>query len=452
VRVARLPEMRITRRALATGTVWTIAAYGVVQIVRFVTNILLTRLLAPELFGIMVIINTFRTGAELVSDVAIGQNIIRSPHGEEPAFYNSAWTLQVIRGFLLYAIGCAAAFPLSNIYEVPVLLLAQPVAALVFVFSGFASVSPFLAQRKMDLAAFSKYEISAVLLWALAQIVLAYLIPSIWALVSGLVIGSAATLLCSYALLPAPRPSFTLNREYSIQIISFAKWIFFSSIIFFLSMSFDRLYLAGVVSLALLGVYGIARSIADLLSLLIMRLCGLIVFPFIASSANANRAELREKVVSIRLLVVLAASLGFACFAATADLLIKLILDVRYHDAGWMLPILIIGAWAATICSLNEYSLLGLGKPMYGAVANGLKLVCLLIGLPLGFTHFGMTGVVGVVAGCEFCRYAPLLAGQMRERFCFFGQDVISMIALFGSLAVLEWLRWYFGFGLSFSS
>src|SRR3954453_16168807 len=159
--------MRITRRALATGTVWTIAAYGVVQIVRFVTNIVLTRLLAPDLFGIMVIINTFKTGAELVSDVAIGQNIIRSPHGEEPAFYNSAWTLQVIRGFLLFAVGCAAAFPLSYVYEVPVLLMAQPVAALVFVFSGFASVSPFLAQKKMDLAAFSKYEISAVLIWAL---------------------------------------------------------------------------------------------------------------------------------------------------------------------------------------------------------------------------------------------------------------------------------------------
>jgi O-antigen/teichoic acid export membrane protein len=234
--------------------------------------------------------------------------------------------------------------------------------------------------------------------------------------------------------------------------VSFAKWIFLSSIIFFLSMSFDRLYLAGMIPLALLGVYGIARSIADLLSMLIVRLCGLIVFPFIASSANAQRAELRNKVKSIRLLLLLAASLGFACFAATADLLIRLVLDVRYHDAGWMLPILIIGAWAATICSLNEYSLLGLGKPVYGAVANGLKFVCLLVGLPLGFTHFGMIGVVGVVAGCEFCRYAPLLVGQRRERFSFVAQDVISMIALFGFLAVLEWLRWYFGLGLSFAS
>ena len=215
-------------------------------------------------------------------------------------------------------------------------------------------------------------------------------------------------------------------------------------------MSFDRLYLAGVIPLALLGVYGIARSIADLLSDFVGRLCSLIVFPFIASSANADRTELRDKVASIRLPLLFIAFLGFACFATVADFLIKLIFDPRYHDAGWMLPILIIGAWAATICNLNEASLLGFGKPAYGAVANGFKFICLLVALPLGFAHFEMTGVVVVVAGCEFCRYVPLLIGQMRERFSFAGQDAIATMALFGSLGALQWLRWYFGFGLFF--
>ena len=45
-------------------------------------------------------------------------------------------------------------------------------------------------------------------------------------------------------------------------------------------MSFDRLYFARVIPLALLGVYGISRTISELLTTLVMRLGNIVVFPF----------------------------------------------------------------------------------------------------------------------------------------------------------------------------
>src|SRR5688572_3268061 len=75
------PESPSLGRKLGSGAAWTLGGYGLAQVIRFATSMVVTRLLAPELFAIMLIVNTVRTGAELLSDVGIGQSVIRSPRG-----------------------------------------------------------------------------------------------------------------------------------------------------------------------------------------------------------------------------------------------------------------------------------------------------------------------------------------------------------------------------------
>ena len=95
-------NMKISRFAVLKGVGWTVGAYGVGQLVRLLTNVVLARLLAPELFGIMVIVNSLRTGVDLISDVGIGQNIVQNKNADKADFYNTAWSLQLVRGLLLW--------------------------------------------------------------------------------------------------------------------------------------------------------------------------------------------------------------------------------------------------------------------------------------------------------------------------------------------------------------
>src|SRR3569833_424456 len=100
-------------RSMVARLGWTTLGYGAVQVLRLVSNVVLARLLAPPIFGLMAIVNTVRTGVELLSDVGILQNIVSNPGGDQPNFYNTAWTIQAVRGLAL-AICC--------------LLLAAPIA------------------------------------------------------------------------------------------------------------------------------------------------------------------------------------------------------------------------------------------------------------------------------------------------------------------------------------
>jgi O-antigen/teichoic acid export membrane protein len=444
--------MKISTGFLLKGAAWTIGAYGVSLGLRLATNIVLARLLAPELFGIMLIVYTLQRGAELLTDVGIGQNIVYSKNAEDPEFYNTAWSLQLIRNVAIWLVCLAAAAPVAQFYRSPTLALIVPITTIGLLFGGLTSVSRILLQKRLQIAVLTLFELIVSFISSVAFVLFAFLSPTIWALVFGGLVNAAIQMIGSYFLLPGVKQKFYLSKQFLWEILHFGKWIFIAQLVYFLSTNFDRLYLAKVVPFELLGIYGIARSISELTGGLVLRLGNSVLFPFIASHSQTPRADLREQLTSIRLRFFLLAALGFSIFVATADLAIKLLYDQRYQAATWILPVLTIGSWFSIIANVNEATLLGLGKPSYSAVSSGSKFAFLLIGLPLGINAHGFFGGVLVIALADLCRYIPILVGQRRERFSFGMQDLLLTLAVFLLIGFLEWLRWILGFGTSFDS
>ncbi len=349
-------DMAIERLPLLKGTVWTVGSFGVAQLLRLATNVILSRLLAPELFGIMQIVLSLQTGVELISDVGIGQNIIYNKNANDPDFYNTAWSLQLIRGVLLWLVFSATAVPVAKFYQSPILILVIPLAALGIVLGAFASTSRFLLQKRMQYSALTAFETTVTLVSLGAQVILAYFSPTIWALVFGSLAGATTFMIGSHFILRDVRHRFFISRHFATEILSFGKWIFISSIVYFLSTNFDRLYLAKTIPLELLGVYGIARTISAMLSTVVLQLGNSVIFPFVASHSHMLRTELRAQLAPIRLKFLLVIGFGLSLLGATADLAIGVLYDQRYHAASWMLPVLIIGSWFSIMSNLNEFN------------------------------------------------------------------------------------------------
>ena len=61
-------------------------------------------------------------------------------------------------------------------------------------------------------------------------------------------------MIASYFMLPDIKQRFYIYKQYAWEIVSFGKWIFVGSIVYFLSNNYDRLYFAKVVPLELLGI------------------------------------------------------------------------------------------------------------------------------------------------------------------------------------------------------
>lgn len=408
---------------------WTTTAFGVIQLLRLVNNVVLARLLSPPLLGLMLIVNSIRTGVELLSDVGINQNIVSNREGHTPEFYDTAWTISVIRGVVLGAACFALAGLFARFFEKPELGTILPVIALTFIFTGFQSASSALLQKQGSVARISAVEVGVAIISLVAHIALALITPTIWALVLGSVITSGATLVASYLIIPGVRHRFTIEPNSAREIIFFGKWIFLSSIIYFLAMNYDRLYFAKQIPLALLGVYAIARSMADMLTNLVDKTGNMVLFPHVASM-QTTAPEVRARILHARRTMMLLVAIGLAGFVVISDFVIRLLYDTRYEIAAEILPLLLLGVWVSILCKVNDSVLLGMSRPAYTAIANAAKLLTYVVGVPIAFHYSGLMAAILVLNAGEVVRYVVLWLFSRRKHLAF-GRDDLALTFLF---------------------
>jgi O-antigen/teichoic acid export membrane protein len=423
---------------------WAAGSFGLIQVLRFANNVILARLLSPPLFGLMLIVNSIRTGVELISDVGINQNIVSNKAGHTPDFYDTAWTIKVVRGVALGALFFLSSNLLANFFEQPQLAVIMPVIALTFVFLGFQSTSSALLLKQKTIGRNTSAEVIVAAISLVVHVALALVTPTIWALVLGSVITSAAALIGSYVTIPGTRHRFMIDPESAREIIVFGKWIFLSSIIYFLAMNFDRLYFAKLISLAELGIYSIARSLADMLSTMVVRSSYMVLFPSVAAM-QASAPELRAKLLHGRRAILVLVAIGLGSFVAVSDLVVSLLYDQRYGSAGLILPVLLLGVWLAILSTVNDSVLLGMGKPAYTTTANGAKLATLLVGVPIAFSYWGLMGAVMVLNAGEAVRYVILWWFGRRQHLGFGREDLALTVLFLIAIPLVRKLLWSIG-------
>jgi O-antigen/teichoic acid export membrane protein len=430
------------------ATIWTLVGYGGSQVLRFGANLILTRLLVPEMFGLMSLVNTLIIGLSLFSDVGISPSIIRSKRGEESAFLNTAWTIQVLRGLLLWIICLIITIPVAKFYGESKLLWIMPIAGLTTILQGFNSTVMILLNRQLSLGKITIFEFIVQVMSLTVTISWAKIYPTIWALLGGNLVASFFGMVRSHFLVKTQKNSFAWDKEAAKEIFSFGKWIFISTAMMFLASQWDRLILGKLFSLEILGIYTIAYTFADLPKQITQRVSGQVIFPLIVQSISLERQELRKRILSQRwkmLLGLIAVVTVLFCFG---DLIIMRLYDQRYIQASWMLPILALGLWPLILTTTIEKSLLAIGKPIYGSIASFLKFIYMLIGIPIGFKLGGIFGVIVIIAANDLPGYIVINYGLWKESLSCFKQDFKASLILILIIVIIITLRYWQGEGL----
>lgn len=427
-------------RGLLLRLGWSTSSFGILQVLRLVNNVMLARLLSPSIMGLASLIFAIRTGAEMLSDLGANQNIVRHKKGTDPEFYNTVWTLQVVRGLILATIISLSAGYFAAFFEEPQIAVLLPVLSLAFVFHGFQSISRALLQKQVKVVRVDIQEFVVVCITFAVQISLAALTGSIWAIVIGGLVSSAGMLISTYVLIPGIRHRFEFNRLYFREVLGFSKWIFVATALYFFAWNFDRFYFAKQISLAQLGLFTVARSYADLAITATTRLASRLLFPTVAGMKESHFAA-RQKLLKGRRFLLLGGAIAMGLVVACSDFIIAILYDDRYADAARILPILLVGVWFAILATINEQIVMGKLNPSYTAYGNATKLATLLIGVPIVFINYGFTFALLVLVAGEVVRYVTLWAFSRRQHLGFGRDDlaltVLFVIAIFGFRKVL---------------
>ncbi len=441
--------MSSVKQLAVRGAVWTIASYGLSQVLRLGSNLILTRLLVPEMFGLMSLVYVFITALHLFSDVGIGTSLIQNKRGEEPDFINTAWTLQVYRGLILWFCTLLLAWPLAHLYQQPQFLWLIPVVGFGTVLSGFNSTSVFTLNRNMAFGNLAIFELSGQAIGIVVMIAWAWFSPTIWAILMGSFASQILQLVWSHYWNSRSPNRFILNQEVVKEIFSFGKWIFVSTALTFFAEQADRLILGKLLTLDVLGVYGVALTLADLPRSVTLALSGKVMFPAISKLTDQPREILRAKILKNRQPILIACAIGLALLVSFGDIAIKILYDRRYVEASWMLPILALGIWPRVLCNTGiESALFAIGKIQYPAFGQFLRFIWTSIGLWVGFSIAGLPGAIVAVALNDLGFYAAISYGLWREKVNCLVQDIQATLLLFGLLAAVLATRYCLGFGL----
>ncbi|MBD2603771.1 oligosaccharide flippase family protein [Scytonema hofmannii FACHB-248] len=440
--------MSTLKKLAIRGAIWTIIGFGGIQILRFGNNLILTRLLKPEYFGLMALVTTLRVGLELFSDIGIAQNIINSKRGDEPAFLNTAWTLQIIRGVVIWIICLLLSFPAAKFYNDERLVLLIPIAIFFSVVDGFSSTSVHTLHRRMELGKLSLYELALQACYLSTLCILVWFYPNIWTLAFGSVIGAIYKLVSSYWLIPKYTHRFTWEPDAVKEILSFGKWMFIASTLMFAAEQADRLVLAKILSFKMLGVYTVAYTLASIPREVIKQLSYKVIFPTISQEADLPRATLREKILHQRWFILLGTAIILAILTTIGDFIVALLYDKRYADATWMMPILCSGIWFSLLFYTISPALLAISKPLYSAQSNFARFGVIILGVPLAYYRFGTLGAIIVIAFSDLPLYIVNLYGLWQEKLFCFTQDVQATVFFTVVLTLCLLIRYSLGFGL----
>lgn len=440
--------MSSEKKLAIKGAAWTIVSYGGSQIIRFGSNLILTRLLLPELFGLVGLAYIFIVGVHLFSDIGLGPSIIQNKRGEEPEFINTAWTMQIIRSLFIWLCLMLVTGPVATFYEKPDLLWLIPVISLNTLIGGFNSTAIFSLNRRMSVKEVVIFEFGTQIISTIVMIIWAWLSPTIWAIVAGGFISSVVELIWGHFLIKEQSHRFAWDRTAVKEIFSYGKWIFLSTLLSFLCSQADRLVLGKIFTLTMLGIYGIAFTLGDMPRQVMSAIAGKVIFPSISMLAELPRHELRPKIIKNRNLILIPLAIGLAIFISFGDQIVLTLYRKEYVSASWMLPILAFGIWHTTLYSLMGSCLLAIGKSQYGAMGNFATFLSISIGIPIGYHFMGNLGAVLAVAVGDIPTYLVVSYGLWKEGLFCFWQD-IKLTALFlGVLATILVCRYYLGGGL----
>ncbi len=177
----RLQRIRLTgTSALALSTVTT-------NLVRLVSTVVLTRLLAPEVYGITGIIMSVFYTINMITDIGLQAYVVRHARSEEDSFLDAVYTMHAARGV---GLGPSRRWHPHGRFRFllgkPEIVAPLAVASLVFAIDGQVSLHQFRALRAGAVQRFAMIDLIAGVTQTFAAIALAFVFRNVWAIVASL--------------------------------------------------------------------------------------------------------------------------------------------------------------------------------------------------------------------------------------------------------------------------
>ncbi|PYM98888.1 MAG: hypothetical protein DME07_21615 [Candidatus Rokuibacteriota bacterium] len=322
------------KERIARSLSWLVWSRGAIQLLSLLSTLVVTRLLAPEDYGLMALVGVWTYAVALIAEMGLGVAIVQFPELEERELNTCFWLI-VGTSAVGYLALYASAPAIAAWFASPMLSRVLPVAGLSLPLLALRTVPDGLLRKRLQLDRVSQVEGAAMLVTMPVVLGLAWSGAGVWALVAGSLVMPLVHDVVSFWLVrwcPGLRvgsPRLRAILRYSLATFGArAGWAVYQQV--------DAVVLGKVSGQVVLGFYAMAKQLASLPLEKITVVANQLALPIMAE-CQADRATMRASFLrGLRLVASLTVPLGLG-IALVADDFVAVALGEKW---GAVVPVL----------------------------------------------------------------------------------------------------------------
>jgi O-antigen/teichoic acid export membrane protein len=380
-----------TLRAKATrGAMYLGSGSVAEQIIRFLRNMLLTRLLAPSAFGTMAIVLSASSIVGALTEVGHRAAVVQNPKGGEKKYLNAGWWMGTGRAMGTYVLIFALAPWVAHFYGHADLTGLLRVALLSVLFDGAMSPRFVSLQKEMKLGRWATISNGGAILGVILTVTLSIIFRNVWALAIGYCSENFFRCLMSYILCPG-LPSFGWDRHVVRELLKYSKAAFGLSFLNLIFIRTDIFVLGKLYSTTDLGLYTMAVALVQTPSVFLTSMLGQTLFPAFAH-VQENKERVNRILIEATSWMILLGLPTLAVIFLCGRSLLSVTYGARYVAGAGPLAVAAVVVFFNALNAAITCVFMGIGRPELHRRAVAASAIVMMIMI---YPACKLLGVVG---------------------------------------------------------
>ena len=388
------------------GMIWSsIGKFGTMGL-SFVSNLVLARLLMPEDFGCIGMLQVFIAISGILVTAGFGTALIQKKNPTHVDF-SSVFYWNLAMSIVLYVILYLCGPIIANFYAMPELCKVLRIQSLSLIILAFSAIQSCQLQKQLRFKELSVRNIVASLAGAICAIIMALCNCGVWSLVASSLVGSITNVLLLWKM-SSWRPSWEFSFQSLKELFSFGGLMALSALVETIYFHIQSLIIGKLYSANDLGYFTQARKLESVPTETLSQIVNQVSFPIFATLQD-DKEKLRYGVKkNIKAISYLNFPL-MVLLIIIAKPLIILLYGAKWEPAILYFQILCISSMIYTLNTLNTNVIKSLGK---GKTYFFLQLSKRLIGIILILIGT-LFGIYGLLWACTIFGYVCFIINAL---------------------------------------
>ena len=390
------------KQKAASGMAWTALQKYSTIFIRFISGIILARLLTPYDYGCIGMLAIFMTLAEAFIDGGFGSALIQKKRPTQED-YSTIFYWNLGMAVVMYAILFISAPAIARFYNIPLLCDVLRVQGFVLFIYAFNIVQRNQLRKNLNFKVLSIVTITTSITALGVTIFMAYKGMGVWSLVAQNLITAAIPAIVFWFFIKW-RPIRVFSWKSFKELFGFGFYMFLTHILNNFSVKIQGLLIGKIYSPITMGYYSKAHGTESLASESVSSIMTQVTYPLYAEAQN----DLKQLANMIRRLTMTISYITFPLLFILL-LLAKPIFLLLYSDR-WLasvpyFQVLCVAGMGVSLTAINTQAVAAIGKSkvmfVWTVVKRGIGIASIVLGLFL----FGMKGLLAAVVFSNWFSY-----------------------------------------------